>query len=49
MVWQGFRLLLATILALLIATPAAFAAKTFPVAQFSFYLSDYDYELSRIS
>jgi alpha-2-macroglobulin len=48
--WAGtLRLLFATILALLVATPAALAAKTFPVAQFSFFLSDYDEELSRIA
>ena len=41
--------LLAVASALLVSAAPALAAKTFPVSQFSFYLSDYDYELGRIA
>ena len=48
--WLGhLRLLLATLLALFTAAAPALAAKTFPVQQFSFFVSDYDYELGRIA
>ena len=42
-------LLLATVLALLLTTPSAFAAKAFPVDQFSYFLTDYDQELARLA
>ena len=41
--------LLALVSATLVSAAPALAAKTFPVSQFSFYLSDYDYELGRIA
>ncbi|MFN4143290.1 alpha-2-macroglobulin family protein [Aestuariivirga sp.] len=41
--------LLSILLALLVAAAPSLAAKPFPADQFSAYVSDYDYELSRIA
>jgi alpha-2-macroglobulin len=41
--------LLIALLALIVTATPSFAAKAFPVPQFSFYISDYEYELSRIA
>ncbi len=45
----ALRLLFATLMALLLPASAALAAKNFPVDQFSYYLSDYDYQLAKIA
>jgi phenylpropionate dioxygenase-like ring-hydroxylating dioxygenase large terminal subunit len=46
---SNLPLLLIALLALIFTATPSFAAKTFPVPQFSFYISDYEYELSRIA
>ena len=46
---QALWLLLAGLVALLLPSSDALAAKTFPVDQFSYYLSDYDRELAQLS
>jgi hypothetical protein len=52
--WTGvpFRLLCTILLAcaaLMLPHQQALAAKAFPIDQFSYYLSDYDYDLNRLS
>ena len=47
--WQVLWLLLAGLAALMLPMARAEAAKPFPVDQFSYYLSDYDYDLGKLA
>ena len=47
--WRALWLTLLGLMALLLPIGMAQAAKPFPVDQFSYYLSDYDYELAKLA
>ena len=47
--WRPLWLTLLSLMALLLPVGMAQAAKPFPVDQFSYYLSDYDYELAKLA
>jgi hypothetical protein len=47
--WRALLLTLIGLAALLLPAAPAQAAKAFPVDQFSYYLSDYDYELAKLA